>query len=769
MTTPHPLRTLRTLLALALTALTALAQAAPPAPAEPEPSPAKAAARALPEVKPGQVAQELPLSRFMLKQEPMMLRNARGEYELTIPITRRARVDAAQLHIEWTNSISLLAKRSQLAVFLGEQVLAQARLDPQRPEGALDVRLPANLFALGYNKLRFAAAQHYTDECEDPSAPELWTQINPVASKLIIQSTPLPLTPKLSELDDLFDPKQWQALPLHIALPAVGALSPAQLQWGALIAEGAALRLKYLPLHVTCSAAIDPATDNVLAGTRKQLAARLPADYLAQIQGAFLAIHALPEDPTRFLLVLSGRDEAEVSRAVRAFTLLAFPFPDAPSTRVDALAEPKAVRGLTARTLEPSSSYHFSDLGFASKTLKGMRAGDVKIEFDISPDYYANEQTEIALALHFTHGTRMRADSVVNILLNGLYERAIPIGGDSDGVFRNYRVGIPLRSMLPGRNVIEFSPQMMPLITGHCEAIQEENLLFSLFADSRIELPGVSRYAALPDLSYTARAAFPQLAEPDGSGLAVQVADADFHTAAAAWMLLAKLAQKAGYPLSKTEISTQLPRSKKHLLVIGSAAQLDPGLMKAAPVQLGQSGTVKHPAPGAPLMRETLPGWFGQLRKKLGYPVRTPEKSDAPWVADLTQTGSLGELGLTLQFESPLAAKKVAWVVTAQTPELLAQRVETMIGPDLWDRFQGDAAVWQSTPESLSARRLGSSFHVGTINPFIGIEFYFSQYPWIWMGTLVVLLSVFAWLTLALLRRFKKQHHGTSPEVESKP
>ena len=124
----------------------------------------------------------LTLASLMPARQQIRLRYTADEFTLYVPVSPRSKVKSALLHLQLTNSISLIKERSQLVVRLNGRVLAQVPLNPAQPETSIDVRLPVALLKPGYNQLTFAVAQHYTLRCEDPSAPELWTEIDTVTS-----------------------------------------------------------------------------------------------------------------------------------------------------------------------------------------------------------------------------------------------------------------------------------------------------------------------------------------------------------------------------------------------------------------------------------------------------------------------------------------------------------------------------------------------------------------------------------------------------------
>ena len=88
----------------------------------------------------------VPLATFMPSTQPIRLRYTADEYTVYIPVSPRSKVKSALLHLQLTNSISLVKERSQVAVRLNGRVLAQVALNPVQPESSIDVLLARQLW-----------------------------------------------------------------------------------------------------------------------------------------------------------------------------------------------------------------------------------------------------------------------------------------------------------------------------------------------------------------------------------------------------------------------------------------------------------------------------------------------------------------------------------------------------------------------------------------------------------------------------------------------
>ncbi len=729
-----------------------------------------------------------PLAKFLPASAALELRHSVAQHTLFLPLAKRVRVKSALLHIEFTNSTALLEQRSQLRISLNEHVIAQVPLRPHQPEATADIRLPVALLQAGYNRIQFEVAQHYTLDCEDPAAPELWTQIDPVASTLALETELVPLTPTLAALGDLFDRKQWEIPRLHI-LTGTDALRDIHLRWGSLVTQGAALRQEYLPLQVTHGVAhrrepdVTAATsqvfpsleqtalagvDTVLVGVKEELAPYLSPDMLAQITNSYLAVHRLDSDPTHLLLVISGRDEAEVTRAATAFAFLNFSFPDTASMQVTDLQLPLLPDYAVKQGVQEQGVYPFSHFGFQTTTTKGINPEPLRFEVVFPPDLFAREDSVVELRLHMAYGAGLRADSALNVLLNDHFETVVALDQPTGVAYRNYKLSVPLRSFQPGRNTLTFSAQMAPSHTGKCTPLQEENLLLTLFSDSSLTLPSASHFVRLPDFQLLAKAAFPYAVRSDGSTLTMQVTNHESNTIASAWMVMGKLAQKIGTPLHQAELSFQLPVSEKNLIVVGPVDTLDARLVAAAPLSLGREYRVPYPT--LPVLSQRDPPFFSWSWINKHFP-GLADASDLPTVqptsAQFLQVSALGRNSVATMMESPFHAQKTVLLITAADTAQLSHNVNRLLTPELWENLQGDVAVWRDEPQSLTWQRAGLDYHVGKVSVTTHLEYRFSQSPWVWTLTVLALLGVFAVLTRILLFRFRHKHHGDLSTEES--
>lgn len=745
---------------------------------------APAWAKPQPEATAAQAAQTAPaqptlfaasLQSFMPQPAPLMLRGASGQESLSLPVSRRLLIRRAVLHLVATNSVSLLGARSQLQIRLGGQIVAQIALDPKLPQIQAQIDLPPPLLRAGYDTLTFAVAQHYTNECEDPSAPELWTQIDTAQSWIALDASLRDFHPTLAALPDVFDPKLWG--PQQLTVLAARGIDADVLRWGGQAAQAAALYLGYAPLQLrfkqlgaaAADAAVDaplklsaaqlPPGDAVLLGTRTELQPYLSNALAARITGPFLAIEPLG-DSGRYVLIVSGQTAQQVDLALRALNLLDYPYPDATAAVVRQIDLPRLPDDPGPRMVYPNQTVSFAQLGLKTETFAGLY-GKQNLDFTLPPDLFAPDNSMVHLKLRFAYGAGLREDSVLNILLNGRFQSAIALSARDGGYFRDYDVAIPLTSFKPGSNVLTFSASMMPLITGRCLAINTENLRLTLFDDSRLELPNAARVTSLPDLGLLQRTGFPYTRRPYGAGVVFAITRADAADAAAAWMLAAKLAQVQKLPLldARWQIGSARLAEAGNALVVGAAAELPRTLTEVMPLRLGEVSVAPYPV----AVTAAGPGELGPLDRLwrwLASHLRFSAEPEVPTTAWATQNGvGLGQQAALMQAALPDSAGGTLTVLTAAHGGSLLAQTDALIQPAVWSQLGGDLVLWQGR-QHIAQQMVGPRYTVGQAGLSSRLGFLLSLHPWFWAVVIGVLSLLLAAVTLRLLMRFRHRHHA---------
>ncbi len=709
----------------------------------------------------------LPLAKMMTRPERIVLRTTRADYTLHFPVSHRHRPVAVRLHLDFTHSNALMPSRSQIRIQLNGVTIGQRHLSPPDTHKVVDLEIPPELVVAGYNELRFRVAQHYTEaHCEDPTSPELWTEIDTVRSRLILEWRPRPLAPRLSDLDRLIDPTL-SDYRFRLLLPNTEIDDP-QLQWGGLIVQGVALRRDYAPFGLaldhpkptqasgTTLRMIPPRDDAALMGTRQQLRPFLPESLYRAIQGPYLGIFPAPGQPEHFVLVVSGTSDKEVEQAATAFALMRFPLPDTATTLIREIRTPSPRPYAAIPAVEADTTYRFAQLGFTTREARRLAPSPLELTIFVPADWYAPETAEVTLHLHLAYNAGMRRDSLLEMRINGVFERAIQLPEEGGAHYRDYRLTFPLRTLKPGLNRITFHPYLVPAISGECRFLHTEHLAVTLYDDSTIQFPPVGRYVQLPDLRRFAATGFPYLGQ-DGAPT-IQVLDPSPDSILAAWQLSGRLARLNGMPLLRARISFNPPADKgHHLIVVGRLDHLNDDLLREAPVNpIARWKDWAYPAGWTPTAPED---WQTRLQHRL-LSIERPPVTLKPRHTRMIQSGGPGNFAVGLSFGD---GKQLITIFTAR--KSLYPAVQRLTTTGLWSQMQGDLILWRADSKNLHWQRLGPSFHLGDAAPHLRLIFHFAQHPWQWLAVVFGVILLFAWTIHRLLQRFKHRRHPDAEEI----
>ncbi len=717
----------------------------------------------------------MPLSKLVGQIEPIDLRGVRTIYPIFIPLSRRLDLDKVTLHLEYVNSISLIGERSQLVVKLNEDVVAQLPLNPKRPEGVADIRLPSSRFKAGYNKITLYVSQHYTYQCEDPDAPELWTQVDSQNSYVKFEGGLNRLSPRLSQIEHLFDRRWLGEYELNILTPSFPTVDHAR--WGALVSQAAAIHLEYkapLVRHAIAEFQPDPTKqqlknyrfpylkqssiggrDAVLIGTQTDLQPILGSKWSKSVEGPYLAVYPQDGDNKHFLMIVSGQKSEDVAVAARILGYMNFPLPDTRTASFPGLTLDHLPRFSTADLAGSNTKYRLYDLGFESMTMRGAGGGSTVVDISLPPDVYAAQTAEVKLNLHFAYGAGMRADSVFNIFINGRFENVIRLKEIDGESVRRHTITIPTRSFKPGRNEIMFAAQMVTDNSEECQVRNDRNLLFTLYDDSTVEFKGLDSYVQMPNLRLTAHTGFPYNYYDDGKTTVIGLGTNDSELIGASWTFLGKMAQVMGRPHEDLDyrIADYDDYGKANLIVMGPVNSIDQKLLDLAPIQFGDESTLTF---GRSIEIGDQPRLNGSRLW-----INADEYGDQSfnYVRPALQGYGLGDYGVMMQFGGSGDYGETVTLLTAMTSDTLYGAITDLVTPEIWSNVQGDVTAWKQGEEAVYARTFGEKYYVGEPRFSNWLIYHFSNNPVLFIAFLIFFLILLAVFIRWLLKRFREKHH----------
>lgn len=721
----------------------------------------------------------LPLAWFNLgDRAPIELRGVEARRNLSLPIPQRLKIEDARLDLYYTQSL-MLNPRSQLAVTLDDHVIAQMPVRPGQPELAARIQLPVHTLRTGFRALGFRAAQHYTNECEDTDAPELYSQIDVVQSILEIHAPRRPISPSLAKLTDVFDRRLWtDRYDVQLFLPPrSGGVSNQHLfSAAAQVVQAIGGYLDFLPVSVgvqTLATIRDDAStpgrrfpgvtlgdeswDAVIVGTRNQLSPYISPDLARRITGGFLGIYPADGDPTRAILVVSGTTEEELLQAATMLNLPGIALPDRQDVLISSVNVPSKAARSRPVINEPGWT-SFANLGFSGVTMRGRHPEPARVEFWFRREMLDPRQTYIKLQVSFSYGVGFDQKSGLNILLNGQFVKAIPLQNlQGEQVYR-YQVQLPTVSLREGKNLLQLQPTVIGVdMGGPCEPIFYDNLWLSILPDSRIELPHVEDYLHVPDLGLFAAKGLPYTRSVTGADTTLLITEDTLATLSSALTLAAKLRQVNRAPLTNMRVTLNDGSgfdNNASLIVVGPESTLPERLrteMQAFTTSTTWQSVIIGQHTRADL-RTGLERWVDSP----GTPMLQLTSIADEVRAHVAIRDGLGDSAAVVQFFSPSADIPVT-VLTAFDGPRLALGTTRLIEHSVWMALDGAGTLWTHDGEVVVQATTGRQDFIGENPEMSWMSRLMSDYPWLFLILSLLIVSAVATLSWWLLRQRARQ------------
>ncbi|WP_160121432.1 UDP-forming cellulose synthase catalytic subunit [Rhodovarius lipocyclicus] len=757
------------LLALGLAASPAQAQRAPAGPAGAPPAPpalgsAPAAPQPIIDTTPTLTTQqgqpgpgtrrETRTLRQLGLRGPMQMRGVSDLQGVLFGVRGDEVVTQATLTLSGATSPALIPELSQIAITLNEQFIGAIQPDRARPAFG-PLQFPVNpVFFADNNRLNFRFSGRYAVECNDPLSGLLWSTISDTAT-LSMTLERLPLTRDLARLPEpFFDPRLLRE-PLNLPV-VVNEGAGNELVRAAVIASSwFAVQADYRGANFPVQGTVPERGNAVIVASGTD---SVPGLTLPRFDGPTLALVVNPNDPNGLLLVIGGRTPAE---AVTAATGLAIGRESlsGESAIVQTQQVPVRTPYDAPRWIRTDRPVRLGDIMDPSELQAfGYVPGPISVPFRTAPDIYTwrNRPLEADIRFRAPPGPVMDvAVSRLDVAVNDVYLRSLPlrasepswpwswiqrqVGSGSDRSQATF--GIP-PWMVFGQNELQLRFDMRPLHRGDCVAVPGD-VRAAIDPDSTIDLSSAHRFATLPNLAHFASSGFPftRLADLSQSALVLPERP-NAQELSVALGLIGRISAIVGYPpvgLSVVRPQGLEASADRDLIVVGTLGR-QPALQT-----LLRDGPVT--AEGNRLS-VNLSDPLGDFRAIFGGSQAREQRERVS--AQLSTPGEA--LGLLVGFESPLRSGRSVVALTGASAAGLENMLGALRDPEQQPRIQGDVALL--TGGRVEGYRLGSTYGVGVLPPWMWPQYYLAERPLLILGiALLAMILVSAPIYWVLRRR----------------
>ena len=669
------------------------------------------------------------------------------------------------LRLRYSHSPALLFAQSHLRVLLNDETVVVIPLSKETASRLnervieLDPRFVGDL-----NQLRFQFVGHYATGCEDLLNSSLWAEVSGT-SELEITSHPIRLPSDLAMLPEpFFDRRDLSRLRLPFVFPQDPSLD--MVRAGGVVASWFGQLADWRGARFTVSLGAAVRGHAVVFATNSRRPKFLAAE--APVQGPTLRVATNPFDGVSKLLLVLGRDDADLRAAVAGLVRGTAALSGA-ETRVRAVAESTSytaydVPGWVRRD-RPT---RLGELVARPEELQalGHTPAVIRVGLRVPPDLFLWRSPGVPLDLKFRHNavaTPGEGPSRLTVGINGLLLRSFelePGGGASvlsrmrvsflDARAQRQKGGASVPPFALGaRSELQLAFNFPVPKEGACRDSYVQNIGGSIDPDSTIDFSGFPHYTALPHLGYFATSGFPFTRYANLAQTIVIVPPApDAHEIETFITLMGRMGESTHAPVTAVRLLPPVDPAEYRdadLLMIGTAARLK--LLDR--------------------WQAHLPAQVDGLARRLSLPASPsgPGRNYFSFGGDSNAGPTMraevlgaGPVAALIGFESPVTPKRSVVLVTADTTASLAIALDSLEDTGLVRAMEGSIVLMHA--KKVYSYQVGHSYFVGELPLWTWLWYRAAAYPLTLAVLGLVAALILAIVTWRALRGIARRRLG---------
>ncbi len=683
----------------------------------------------------GRILQRVDTFETLGARHEITLRGIQGRAGLPFSIPQSQIVEEATVQLRYSWSPALLPDISHVRVLVNGVVVETLPV-PKEQAGQIvetDVKIDPILIT-DYNWLEMQLIGHYTRECEDPDHTSLWANIDN-GSTLTLKSRQLDTKNDLAQLPaPFFDARDTRALTLPFVLP--NQLTPETLRAAGIVSSWMGSLAGYRGASFPVLSDGLPATGNgIVVGISSELPDGI-APHVGESSGPNVSIVTNPNDPYGRILVISGRNQDELTTAAKALALRT-PLQGS-NARITSFNDGAKRKPYDApKWVASDRPVHLGELvdDVTELNTVGYNPDVIRVGLQLPPDLFVWKTDGIPLTLKYRY--TVPADfnqSKLNLSINEAYVSTFALNGMPD------TKSAPLRwwdRMSKQRGEMPIT-QKLALPTGPFSANSQLRFQFwferpvadeckitfpdvsaGVDQDSFIDLSKIPHYMAMPNLAAFINSGFPFTRMADLSETTVVMPDNPTDTDAHNLLeILGRIGDSTGYPTLRLNVIKASDVEKY--------ADTDIFILGSVDNQPLYTKWEKHLPVGteAKNRRFWMTDWL--MRRMPGMLRPNPVRTDLPAAADLSVHPASGSV-ILMGFESPLKAKRSVVAVLADEPGDVGLLTKAWKDPALVKLFQGSVVLVEEGKITSLAGNQG--YYVGKLPLMTALRWFFANSP----------------------------------------
>ncbi|UHL64434.1 cellulose biosynthesis cyclic di-GMP-binding regulatory protein BcsB [Paralcaligenes sp. KSB-10] len=702
------------------------------------------------------------------KAQDLALQGIHTSEQIDFSLQRDRIATGAALNLIYTPSPSLVPSLSQVRVFLNDELMAVLPITQDQLGKQVKQRIPLDARRIiNFNRVRLDFIGHYAMVCEDPANSALWLNISRESS-IDLDQQALALKNDLSYFPEPFFDSGTRTT---LELPFVFAGTPSTEEQRA-----AAILASYFGGKAGWRGARFPVEFNTLPRHHAIVFAtndKRP-DFLRnypKVQGPVVDMISQPDNPYAKLLLVLGRNDADLVQAATALAL------GSPLFRGNSVSI-NSVQVLEPRVPYDAPNWVHTDRPTPFSTLidypeqlqtSGLRPHPIELTLNLPPDLFIWRSPGIPMELKYHNTPPSTVDeSRLNISVNSKFIASFPLAHASQRTIVD-KLHIPLQSgqpynadenvsmaaLRPGmNNTIRFDFAYASTIASaqrdRCQTSLPPDIRAAIDDTSTLDFSGYRHYIALPNLQTFTNSGFPYSRMADLSETVI-VMPAKAGPAQIGTMLdvMGNIGARTGYPGFGVTITSDWDTASKRdadLLVIGSM-----------PADLRNR-------PDVNLILDAAHSQLSQARSHNTVPdLLATNTSSEPNTAATTRIGvaSTAPIAAIVGMQSPFHEQRSIVGLLASTPEDYTL-LRTALG-DSGKRAAISGSVALVRDSGVYSQQVGPVYYVGSLPWWALIWYRLYTHPILMAaasGIAVFLIAFLLWCAMRRIVRRRLPEHN---------
>lgn len=651
----------------------------------------------------------------------LLLRNVLRHIYAEFSVRSDEMIKSAELHLLYTPSPALNAKRSHIKVYLNDELMGVLPILEQElgREVSRTLVLDTN-FIRDFNHLRFELVGSNDSAPEDPMDASLWLEFS-AQSQLQLKILRLKVGSDLAFLPEPFFDHRDKA---PLLLPFVFGDAPtstAQQTAAAVLASWFGIHSNWRGASFPVSFGSLPANHSAVVFASNQQRPAFLNDY-PKVSAPTLAIIDHPTSPFAKLLLVLGEDDLQVLAAARALVLGGNNLKGSSSIVRNPHEAPPRKPYDAPKWVKSDGPTRFSELLDNPMQLQtsGLVPPALSVTLGVPADLFIWHSPGVPLDLRYRYTPPVQKESsLLSLSINDHFVQAFPLDdaapGKVAGLAQQYLSLLPQQPvnrrlvMIPAprigpHNELRMSFTFNNALPGcananNCATSPPINVQAAIDPDSSIDFSAFHHYKAMPDLRAFAEAGYPYSRFADLSQTLVltppQPSQAELSLLLA---IVGRIGAETGYPATRLSISNdwrQAAHSQRDLLLVGATV----------PAFSSEQGPE-----------------LGALAAQIAASLRHPESNATPSQAGAASANLAALVGL----QSPFDDRRSVVALMAGDASGYSLIEQNLLDNQRRAKIAGSATLMYG--DQIDTAVLGDTYHVGSLPWWLLLWFHLSDH-----------------------------------------